>query len=139
MKKGLIWTGFFLIILVAGFFVFNDYIYKEKNNLDLDDVLAVTTEDEVFDFVKKGVVVFDNPGMPVGVPVLVYEEPGSPGLFREIVFDDYSICETSIEIESCVDLGDRFLEIFGGKKVLVEGQVEDEKIKTRRLSLIVEE
>lgn len=56
------------------------------------------------DFDETGHFVKDNPGLKPGVWYLVYEKPGSPALYKELVFDNQSVCMLNGKQGTCPDV-----------------------------------
>jgi hypothetical protein len=56
------------------------------------------------DFDETGHFVKDNPGLKPGVWYLVYEKPGSPALYKELVFDNQSVCMFNGKQGTCPDV-----------------------------------
>ena len=76
---------------------------------------ATPTVSPIITFRQSGTVVRDNPGMPPGVWVLVYEAPGAPALTAELAFTSASVCTSAGATVRCADLG-------VGDRVRVEGE-----------------
>jgi|GEM_PF-4315976 len=77
------------------------------------------------DFVTIGVVTFNNPGQKPGVPYLIYEEPGSPGLSVELELDSLSFCMFPNGATPCVAMSVTLDMPLSGKRVAVEGVKKD--------------
>lgn len=60
--------------------------------------VASVSFDETGHFIK------DNPGLKPGVWYLSYEKPGQPALYKELVFDDKSICIFNGNKGDCPDV-----------------------------------
>lgn len=58
----------------------------------------------VVDFEMTGHLTKDNPGLKPGVWYFVYEKPGSPALYKELVFDERSICAFNKKRGVCPDV-----------------------------------
>lgn len=56
------------------------------------------------DFDETGHFVKDNPGLKPGVWYLVYEKLGSPALYKELVFDNQSVCKLNDKEGICPDV-----------------------------------
>lgn len=56
------------------------------------------------DFEMMGHLTQDNPGLKQGVWYFVYEKPGSPALYKELVFDERSICAFNKKRGVCPDV-----------------------------------
>lgn len=59
---------------------------------------------EQIDFDETGHLVKDNPGLKPGAWYLSYEKPGSPALYKELTFDNMSICEFNGSKGVCPDV-----------------------------------
>jgi len=133
MKKIIFWLVAVLIILVVGFFALNSYIYNEKQG-DKTEIL----KSEPTDFARAGVITVNNPGQTQGVMHLVYEEPGAPALSKELVLDGLSICATSNGAMPCLAMSASFDGVFGGKRAVVEGTENGDKVLLRKLRILAE-
>ena len=82
-------------------------------------------------FFAVGTVTFDSPGLKRDRPYLLYEEPGAPALYRELMFDSLSWCGTPSGGTLCLTLSTN--QPFQGERVTVEGVLEGEVIVIRKL------
>ncbi len=88
-------------------------------------------------FYKKGVATFNNPGQKANTLYLVYEEPGSPAVSKELVFDSQSQCVLPAGSASCSQI-DSLQLYFGGKRVYVSGNLQAEKVSVSELGILQE-
>lgn len=93
---------------------------------------------EPTNFVQKGTMVFNNPGLASGMPYLIYEEPGKPAITKELVLDELSFCVAQNGSEPCLALNVTLDMPFNGKKVVVEGILKDNKVLVRKMARIAE-
>jgi hypothetical protein len=139
MKKTFLWTGIFILI-IAGVFAavtmtpLGTYMF----NTEPEEGTQATIEKEIITFSKIGVVVENNPGLQPGVPYIVYEEPGSPGLYQSLSFDARSICVTVSGASPCIVMEDRIDATFSGNRVLLQGITQGENVLVRKLQLLTE-
>lgn len=77
-------------------------------------------------FAKIGTVVYNNPGMPKDTLFLVYEAPGAPALSAKLLFDVESTCAFSGSSIPCLVMSLTHEAAFKGKRVSVEGLVNQE-------------
>jgi hypothetical protein len=59
---------------------------------------------EQIDFIETGHFMKDAPGLKPGVWYLSYEKPGSPALYKELVFDEMSLCTYNTTRGKCPDV-----------------------------------
>jgi hypothetical protein len=69
-----------------------------------ETVCGTSVDLNAVNFDETGHFVKDNPGMKPGVWFLVYEKPGMPALYKELVFDEKSICEYNETVGKCPDV-----------------------------------
>ncbi len=75
-------------------------------------------------FEEQGVLTMNNPGLKEEVLYLVYEQPGAPGLSKEVVFEPGSRCFTEEEIDCSLVL-EQDSERLSGLRVKLEGVEEN--------------
>lgn len=74
------------------------------------------------DFARAGTVTFDNPGLKPNTPYFIFEEPGSPALSKELIFDKDSVCVSPTgESRPCFSLDAAPGMPYNEKRTLVEG------------------
>lgn len=93
---------------------------------------------EKTDFSAVGTITFNNPGQAQGVMYLVYEEPGAPALTKELVIDAQSICATPTGALPCMAMSVTYDIPFGGKRAVVEGIKDGDKVIVRKLRVLAE-
>ena len=74
----------------------------------------------VTDFSKTGNIIKNNPGLKGNVWYLVYEEPGSPALNAELIFDQASQCIIDGKTNPCSSVS-----LENGERVKIDGQEKD--------------
>lgn len=93
------------------------------------------TENEPTNFVRMGVVVFNNPGLEPEMPYLIYEAPGQPALTVKLIFDPLSACMAANGATQCIAMSASPDMIFGGKRALVEGVEQNGAVLVRKLHI----
>ncbi len=89
-------------------------------------------------FARAGVVTTNNPGGAQDTMYLVYEEQGAPALTKELIIDELSICAAQNGSLPCLAMSTTFGMAFGGKRVIVEGVQEGERLVVRVLRVLAE-
>jgi len=129
MKKIII----FVVIIIV---IFLGYIVWKSNTVPNTPV-EITSEPT--NFAKTGVIIFNTPGLKPNVPYLIYEEPGSPALTKELVFDPLSVCAAENGSTECIAMSVTLDVPFGGKRATIEGiKQADDTILVRKLQKISE-
>lgn len=118
--------------VLAGFPVMESYprqcrtvdgrLFIENIKVDLENI-------EPTNFSKTGVIVQNNPGLKPDTAYLVYEEPGSPAISRELAFDALSLLVSQGKAISLIQ-GKTGLE---GQKVALEGIEKEGKVLVRKI------
>jgi hypothetical protein len=90
------------------------------------------------DFIRTGVITYNNPGQKPGVMYLVYEEPGKPALFKELFIDDKSVCGDRSGEMACEAISAPLGVSFGGKRVQVSGMDKGSVVLVRELKELSE-
>lgn len=89
------------------------------------------------DFYKEGVATFNNLGQKANNLYLVYDEAGSPGVSKELLFDAQSQCVFPVGSANCDSL--KTLQIMiDGKMVYVSGNSRGEKVLVLELGILEE-
>lgn len=73
------------------------------------------------DFTKTGTVTYNNPGLKENTPYFIFEEPGSPALSKEIIFDELSVCVSNAGTLPCLSIDTAIDSVYGEKQTIVEG------------------
>jgi hypothetical protein len=55
-------------------------------------------------FSENGHFVKDNPGLKPGIWYFIYEKPGQPALYKELIFDQNSFCKFGSKEGQCPDV-----------------------------------
>ena len=131
-------------IIIAGvlwgliYFFGSDKIGQNNAAGGVDRTSTSTVESELSlatsrptDFFAVGTVTFNSPGLKSDRSYLLYEEPGAPALYRELMFDSLSWCGTPSGGTVCLTLSTN--RPFQGERVTVEGVLEGEVIVVRKL------
>jgi|GEM_PF-3353578 len=78
------------------------------------------------DFSHSGVITTNNPGQKPNILYLIYEEPGSPALSKELTINEASMCVAPNGFAQCMAISSPLEMSFGGKRVLVSGSLRGE-------------
>jgi hypothetical protein len=88
------------------------------------------------DFTKTGNMTFNNPGLKENTPYFVFEEPGSPALSKELIFDENSVCASGAGTLPCLAMNMSLDAAYGDKRVTVSGVSQpDGSLLVKTLSL----
>jgi hypothetical protein len=87
---------------------------------------------EVYEFEHEGNLTFNNPGMRPDVWYIVYDEPGAPGKFQELLFTEVSECIRAQGVSTICDLS-----LFTpGDRVLVRGNNTENAVVVSELEFV---
>jgi len=140
MKKSLIILGIIIVLILLGVYLFSD---KQKNEEQVFCTMdAKMCPDGSFvgriapncefapcpnvpetkiDFERNGVITANNPGQKLNTLFLIYEEPGSPALSKELIINEQSMCVALNGSAQCMAISSPLEMSFGGKRVSVSG------------------
>ena len=90
------------------------------------------------DFIRTGVITYNNPGQKPEALYLVYEEPGRPAIFKELIIDDKSICGDQTGGTVCMAISAPLGVSFGGKRVRVYGMDRGTAVLVQELRAVPE-
>ncbi|MBD3208543.1 MAG: hypothetical protein GF370_03765 [Candidatus Nealsonbacteria bacterium] len=119
-----------MIALLAG--TVGGIIYFQSDSQLPEERPVVNPPDKEINFSQQGNLVRDNPGLKPDTWYLVYERPGEPGLTKELIFNQESICMNGVR-EECVEL---LTEEMIGERVMVKGIDEDDAVLVKELTFL---
>lgn len=105
---------------------------REKESKEREDQGSEEQNGPAVNFEKQGVLVVNNPGLKKDTLYLVYEEPGAPGLNKELVFEEESRCFAEEEI-NCSLLPEQESDHLSGLRIRLEGIEENGTVLVKHL------
>jgi hypothetical protein len=142
--KKIVLIGALAVIAVLWYMAWHEAKYRpasenaKQNNAQISAAKPPKIEtNKEPDFEKTGTVVFNVPGLKPNAAYLEFEEPGSPALNTELVFDLYSLCVTPQDVPVfCSSLDSEPDTQYREKRVSVQGvSREDGSVLVKRISL----
>jgi len=118
MKKLLV-IGVVILIIILIPLVY--YFVRPEPIENINSDANPLTAQNPTDFAQIGNFSFNAPGLTPGMPYLIYEQPGKPGLSVYLEIDELSVCAVNNTAQPCQTLKD-LKALYEGKKVYVEGQ-----------------
>lgn len=101
----------FAVLLAAGAFYFTFMTPREREESSPSPSSSPFASPTVQIFEEAGNIISGNPGLKEGVWYLVSEEPGAPGITRELIFPENMACQGDGEFLICqkmtFEAGDR--------------------------------
>lgn len=107
-------------------------------NTTSPNTTTVEIIEEPTNFLKAGVIVFNNPGLKENTPYLIYEAPGQPALTMELSLDGLSVCAAQNGATPCIAMSVTLDVPFGGKRAIIEGIERDGVVIVRKLQRLAE-
>jgi len=92
---------------------------------------------EPTNFSEIGTVIFNNPGLKPSTPYLIYEEPGSPAIKKELILDERSFCSAKSGGIPCIAMSVTLDLPYEGKRVVVEGvRINEEAVLVHKMRAV---
>jgi len=101
----------------------------EENDFCDETPFKISDRESAENFSQIGNIVKNNPGLKKDTWYLIYEQPGSPALTIELIFDEESKCIIGEEIKSCSSV-----TLENGERVKIEGIEKEERVLVKTLT-----
>ena len=140
MKKTIF---YFLVVILAASVAAAGLLYLSTRDFIMPDIDFKVFRPEERDggatpepdFEKTGNLLIGNPGLKPDTLYLSYEAPGSPGLQKELVFNEESSCFAGSPV-ACSSILSSDAEGLSGQRALVEGVLQNGAVLVAELRLL---